>query len=463
MAKGDFVIEGIVFTPADQETLRVLATEPLLARCRKLARRLSISEHAVKKRLDHLRQQTLTASTDELMEWIWARREQLERLPDPRHPDPLACPTDPLPIPQIALEGNAEFQLLAEALIGWADAVKRRDLLQKLSKTAALAAASPILDRLDPDEQERVALAIVTPSRVDAAVIDCIEEVLHQCMRQDEILGPRAVLEIVQAQRNLVLVMQAEAPDQLRPRLLSLFSKLSALAGWLSFNLNDFESAQCHHEEARRAAHEAQDAELAAFVLSDMSYVAAWRGLARVGIDHAVAAKDWARSTDNPLMHSYVADRAARAYAIEGERQACMEELEVARSELSAAIARGQRSRLLWFYHKWLLSSTESFCHLRLGDPRRAAEASIRSLALIDSSFVRNRALITVRLGVSKLREENIDEAARVLGDAADLAARNRSARLVDRLRAARAEIGPWETASAVRELDQRLAAHGLV
>ncbi len=88
VAKGDFVIEGIVFTPADQETLRVLAAEPLLARCRKLARRLSISEHAVKKRLDHLRQQTVTANIDELMEWIWARREQLERLPHPRHPDP---------------------------------------------------------------------------------------------------------------------------------------------------------------------------------------------------------------------------------------------------------------------------------------------------------------------------------------------------------------------------------------
>ncbi len=340
--------------------------------------------------------------------------------------------------------------------------MKRRDLLQKLSKTAALAAAAPILGRLDPDEQERVALAIATPSRVDNTVIDRIEEVLRHLRRQDDTLGPQAVLDTALAQRNLVLVMQAEASGELRPRLLSVYGSLSRFVGWSSFDVNDFESAQYYYEEARRAAHEAQNAELAAFTLSDMSHVAAWRGMARVGIDHAVAAKGWAGLTDDSLLRSYAADRAARVYAMEGEHQACMEELEAARSELSEARAHGEHSSLVYFVDEGMLANTQSLCFLRLGDPHRAGQAAAQALALLDGSFARDRAFAAAYLGVSRLREGDIDEAAKIIGDAADLAARNRSARLVDRLRAARAEMGPWETAPAVRELDRRLAAYGL-
>jgi hypothetical protein len=56
-----------------------------------------------------------------------------------------------------------------------------------------------------------------------------------------------------------------------------------------------------------------------------------------------------------------------------------------------------------------------------------------------------------------------IDEAARLLGDAGDIAARNSSARLIERLEQARAGLRPWQYTAAVRTLDDRLAAYGLV
>ncbi|MGH2708495.1 MAG: UTRA domain-containing protein [Actinomycetota bacterium] len=79
MAKGDAIIAGIVFTPADQETLRLLRVEPLLAKRRRLAERLSISQEGAKKRLDHLREQTGAATVDDLMEWIRRNGDRLDR------------------------------------------------------------------------------------------------------------------------------------------------------------------------------------------------------------------------------------------------------------------------------------------------------------------------------------------------------------------------------------------------
>lgn len=57
---------------------------------------------------------------------------------------------------------------------------------------------------------------------------------------------------------------------------------------------------------------------------------------------------------------------------------------------------------------------------------------------------------------------KEIDEAARLLGDAGEIAAHNSSARLIGRLRQGRADIQPWKDSAAVRALDDRLASYGV-
>jgi hypothetical protein len=121
--------------------------------------------------------------------------------------------------------------------------MKRRELLQILGWATTAAAASPALTGLDVEGQERVASAIVAPSRVDETVIGHIEEVLRRCVRQDDALGPRAALDTILAQRALVQTMLPECPPKVRPRLFSVYGGLSGFTGWLSFDLKDFDSA----------------------------------------------------------------------------------------------------------------------------------------------------------------------------------------------------------------------------
>ena len=68
-----------------------------------------------------------------------------------------------------------------------------------------------------------------------------------------------------------------------------------------------------------------------------MSYLATWQGKLRIGIDHAVAASQWADRTEDTRLRAYTADVAARAYAADGQRDACLTALDTAHTVLTMA------------------------------------------------------------------------------------------------------------------------------
>ncbi len=340
--------------------------------------------------------------------------------------------------------------------------MKRRDILQWLSWAAAAAAAAPVLDGLYPGEQQRVAAAFAAPSRVDASVVEHIDAVLWRCMRQDDALGPQAALDTTLAQRQLVRSLLADAPDAMRPRLLSLYANMSRFAGSLSFDLGNYPAASDYYETARAAAHEAQDTELGAFVLCNLSHLATWRRQPRIGIDHALAAMGWATQTDDKRLQAYAYDVAARAFAMDGQDSAALNALDQARRALNESDDRPTTH--VYFFGAGQLASTESTCYLYLGQTERGAGAAERALVDIDGSFVRNLAMTSLRLGVCRLRSDKPDVAggAAAIADAARLAAHNRSARLVGQLRAGWRELEPWQDALEVKDVRDQLALYGV-
>ena len=310
------------------------------------------------------------------------------------------------------------------------------------------------------DEQQRVASVLRTPSRVDAKTIEHIEAVLWHCARQDETLGPQAVLNTVLTQRDPGPRAGARMPARPAPsRMLSAQSEASRLAGWLSFDLNRFDNAGYYYEDAYALTHEAQNIGLGAFVLCEMSHLATWQGRPRFGIDHAVAAGQWAHRTDDLLLRAYTADIAARAYAADGQRDACLTALDTAHTTLTAA--SDQIPSLLSTYDEAMLHiAHRGLCHLELREGQPAVEYTQQSLESLDQSHVREIAFANAHLGMAYAQRKEIDEAARLLGDAGDIAARNSSARLTERLHQGRAMLQPWKHTTAVRQLDDRLASY---
>ncbi|MGH3568398.1 MAG: hypothetical protein ACRDRH_20690 [Pseudonocardia sp.] len=336
----------------------------------------------------------------------------------------------------------------------------RRDVLRTLRTLGYAAAIASLFQAIDPEEQERVASVISRPSRVDAVTIEHIEAILWRCQRQEDALGPQAVLDTVLAQRNLVKMLLRDCPDPLRPRMLSVLSSASRHAGWLSFDLNEFDSAWYFYEDARALAHEAGNVELGAFVLCNMSHLATWQRKPRIGIDHAVAAGEWAKRTDDVPVRAFAADVAARAYAADGQSASCMTALDTA--ETALAMIGDRQPGYVYFYDQGLHTSTRCLCHLELHEPQRAVGYAERSLKSGDRTCARRVGLTAVYLGTARMQSKDVDEAARLLGVAGEIAAGNSSARLIKQLQQARAGLQPWQETSAVRTLDDRLVAYGL-
>jgi len=360
---------------------------------------------------------------------------------------------------------ESDYQELVNRLIEWACRMKRRDILQWLSWATAAAAAAPVLENLDPDERERAVLAFATPRRVDGSVVDHIEAVLWRCMREDDTLGPQAALDTTLAQRSLVRSILPEAPGNVKDRLLSLYANMSRFAGWLSFDLNNYQAAAEYYESARAAAHEAHNTELGAFVLCNMSHLATWRGQPRIGIDHAVAAQGWANQTGDARLQAYAYDVTARAQAMDSGGRAALAAIDQARTLLAKAAADPTPTSFVYFYNPGQLASTESICYLRLGQPEKGAAVAESALRQINGVFVRNLAMASLRLGMCRLfsKKPDINSATSAIRDAARLASQNRSVRLVQRLQRCWRELEPWQDCDAVREVRDELAVYRVV
>lgn len=260
---------------------------------------------------------------------------------------------------------------------------------------------------------------------------------------------------------SLLRSLLPDCPAALRPRLLSALSLASRHAGWYSADLNNFDSAEYFYEDARALAHEAGNIELGARVLGSMSRLAVWQGKPRVGIDHAVAARQWADRTGDMRLRAWVAAAGvARAYAADGQRDVCLTALDVAETELGRA---GEQVPGCYSinYYEGIHTSFCGECHLELRDAERAADYAQRSLTTLDQSYTRHVALTTVDLARAYAYSNEIDEAARLLGDASEIAAGTSSARLITTLRQGCADLRPWANTATVRVLDDRLASCG--
>ncbi len=342
----------------------------------------------------------------------------------------------------------------------WANTVERREHLRLLGWMAAAVAASPVLG-LDTDEQERLSKVVATPSRVDEQAIGHLETMLGHCKRQEDAFGPHAVLHTIIAQRELVDSLLDECPTELRPRLLSVYSSMSSSIGNYFFDLEDPTSAMYYCDQARKAAQEARNTELAIYALSLKSYFASWHGKAHTALDFAAAAQSLANKTDDVLLQVCVAVESGMAHAVDGQHKACMSEFDRALTDLTAPAGKMSPGSPVYWFHEGLVVSRQSDCLLRLGRPTEAIAAAERGLQLFDSSFTLALTLCTLRLGTARLLSGEVEEAARVIGEGALLAIKNRAARLTKEVKTARGRMQPWQNTPAVRELDEGLRGTG--
>ncbi|MCA1604843.1 MAG: hypothetical protein LC775_05075, partial [Acidobacteria bacterium] len=228
------------------------------------------------------------------------------------------------------------YHELAQVIVMWmgrlASPVTRRALMSKLSAAFTVAAAAPLFDVLDPDEQTQVARVVQGVADFNEPTLRYCTEMVSTLCRQSNALGPQLALQSALGHREVAHRLAKAAPPEFQKKSLSVYAELTRLIGWMRFNLGDYRGAQHYYEDARGAAHEAQDFELVTFALGAMSQLAAWEGRTATGIDHAIAAQSWAARTGDPRAQADAADRAAGAFAADRQANACRKALDAAQT-----------------------------------------------------------------------------------------------------------------------------------
>ncbi len=357
-----------------------------------------------------------------------------------------------------------DFLELAQVIVMWThrlgSAVNRREMLFKLSAAFSMAAAAPFFAVLDPEERGQVARALHDPSSFDETTLRYCESMMSSLRRQGDTLGPQLTLSSAQGHRDVAYGLAKTAPAPYKQRALSAYAELTQLVGWLCFNMGNYHHAQRYYDDARSAAHDAKNVELATYVLCTMSHLATWQGKARVGIDHAVVAQSWAAQTGNPRAAAYAADVTARSYAADQHAAACHNALDAEQAAVAQITADAPEPSWWYFYDEAFFWATTSSCALRLRDPERALENVSKSLATVDPSNVHNYAFTLLFQSEAFVQKGSIAEASQALCAVVMLTAPNKSQRIDQRITELRAALAPWQRSRPVRELDELLSTY---
>jgi hypothetical protein len=357
---------------------------------------------------------------------------------------------------------EVDYEQLAEAIVNWAErsqpGVSRRALLSHLSAAFALAAVVP--QWTDDVGADRILLTGVSADEgvFDAAALRYCEDMIVNLRRQGDVLGARLTMQSVLGHRVMAERLARLAPASSRDRALSAFAELTQLLGWLCFNAGDHRNAAHFYDQARTAAHEAENVELVTYVLCTMSHLATWEGRPRVGIDHAAAAQVWANQTDSPYARAYAADVAVRAYATAEHSDSARRALDVEQAALAECRPTTSTPSWWYFYDESFYWSTKSKCALLLHDPQAALDAAEDSIALVDPTNLHNTAFRMLFRADAFIQQGHVAEAAQAIGEAVALAAGNTSQRIDQRIIDLRSRMAPWRRTKPVRRLDALLA-----
>lgn len=333
--------------------------------------------------------------------------------------------------------------------------LRRRTLLLEASSALAVVAAAPVL------EVPRL-VSGMRPGRqgADAAIVGYTSEVAAGLRRLGGTVGPRITLQPAIALRSAMAALARSVPEVVTSQALTAYGDLTQLIGWLLFNLGDYKAAWYYYNDARSTAYRAGNNDLVAYTLAAASQLADARRRPEHAIDHAQAAVAAARKSDSQYAVAYAADVAARAYAAAGQAGRCQASLDREREALSQIKEDTARSPWWYFYDRSFYWGTESECALKLNMPVDASDAARRSLGLLTPVNCHNSALTLAFRAEALIKQNEIAEACNALADSARLTTLNSSRRIAARIVALRHELDFARDATAVRELDEKLAEY---
>ena len=289
------------------------------------------------------------------------------------------------------------------------DATKRRDFL-------ALAGLS---------------LVETAPRRIGAPDLDELHQRLARLRDLDNFLGGADTFrlygqELAHTER---LLRHGSYRESVRVALAELAAEQAQQAGWAAFDAGHTASAVRLYEYSHRAANEAQNAELAANALIQISYATGTNN----ALDAAEAACQIVQVDAPARTRALLESRRAWSHAVAGDARSAAIALESARSILS-----GDQSADAPHWSSWVDSTELDIMTGRvwavLHEPAKAIPPLERALSAFPDHWARDKALYLTWLADAYLDAGEGEHSATITDDALRLASRVASVRPLARV-----------------------------
>ena len=144
--------------------------------------------------------------------------------------------------------------------------------------------------QLDSDERERVRGVLLEPSRLDAATVTNLTQVLYGQRHAEDTLGPGMLIVPMKAQLDTLVKVLREASGPHRDTLMHLVANWTTFTGWLHTALREYPEADAEFAIAEEMSDELGDGILASTATSFRGYIAMLQRHHRAAIRATAAA-----------------------------------------------------------------------------------------------------------------------------------------------------------------------------
>ncbi len=343
--------------------------------------------------------------------------------------------------------------------------VKRRKFLQYM---AALTLAPPPLAEALGGQAAAVlsgpGARSLNPDTVEA--FEGLTRYYHQLYRT--VPAPQLIQPVAGHVQFGLDLLRSARPAVGRRRL----AASTALAGLgagriLAFDLRLTEPARRYYGTAAVMAEQAEDHLLAAAISGHMAFVPGFARRAAEANGYVIKARQQAGDEITPTMAAWLFSASTEVFAICGDSESSLTALGQAETALGHPGPRDDPEWQDWFSPAQF-DSFKGYALLRAGHPRAANAALQAALGgLHTSSAEKQEAVVLADLADSHVALRNVDEACRLLIEAAVLAWRTGYITASERVHAVRHGLTQWDRELAVKDLDEALrglgASHSVV
>ncbi|CAM5479904.1 HTH cro/C1-type domain-containing protein OS=Streptomyces fumanus OX=67302 GN=GCM10018772_48110 PE=4 SV=1 [Streptomyces fumanus] len=239
-------------------------------------------------------------------------------------------------------------------------------------------------------------------------LVDASRMVFDQLRRLGQSSGPASVLPPLVAQTHALEQLAALSGRRTGRQLLLLASRYAEYAGWMAQESGDDATAIWWTDRAVGLADAGADAGLASYAQVRRSLISLYRGEAA----EAVGLAAHALGSDAPArVRGLAAQHLAQGRAVQGDYDACMRNLDLARKLLEQDAADPVQPVLGASHVPDVVSMFTGWCLYDLGHPKQAAALLDEETARIPAHASRTRARYGVRRALAHAAAGDIDRA----------------------------------------------------